>query len=194
MTGISSVCVYCGSRTGDDPAWRDAAAALGARLAKAGMTLVYGGGRVGLMGAVADAALAAGGPVIGVIPKDLESREVGHASVTELHVVANMHERKMLMAKLADAFVVLPGGLGTLEEMFEIVTWRQLGFHDKPVVVADIAGYWQPLRELIASLAARGFVSDRDRELAQFAGSVDAVLDALAAAPAPKEDLKIDRL
>ena len=194
MTGISSVCVYCGSRTGDDPAWQEAARALGAGIARAGMTLVFGGGRVGLMGAAADAALESGGRVVGVIPQDLESREVGHTNVTELHVVANMHERKMMMARLADAFVVLPGGLGTLEEMFEIVTWRQLGFHDKPVIVADINGYWRPLRDLIDTVAARGFVSDSDRRLARFEESIDAVLEALAAAEPPRSALKTDSL
>ncbi len=194
MTGISSVCVYCGSRTGTDPAWQEAATALGAGLAERGMTVVFGGGRVGLMGAVADAALAAGGKVVGIIPESLQTREVGHAHVSQLHVVDNMHERKMMMAKLSDAFVVLPGGLGTLDEMFEIVTWRQLGFHAKPVVVADINGYWQPLAKLIDSMIEKEFVSDADRRLTRFADSVEAVFETLATAPPASQTLQTDKL
>ena len=194
MSEIASVCVYCGSRTGEDAAWQDSASALGAGLAERGMTLVFGGGRVGLMGAVADAALAADGTVVGIIPESLESREVGHASVSELHVVGNMHERKMMMAKRSDAFVVMPGGLGTLDEMFEIVTWRQLGFHDKPVIVADINGYWRPLRDLLDSLVAKGFAKDTDRDLAIFVDSIDGVFDALAAAAPATRPLETDKL
>ena len=171
-----------------------AAASLGAGLADRGMTLVFGGGRVGLMGAVADAALERGGTVVGIIPESLENREVGHANVSELHVVGNMHERKMMMAKRSDAFVVLPGGLGTLDEMFEIVTWRQLGFHDKPVIVADINGYWQPLRDLIDSLVAKGFANDADRQLTVFADSVDGVFNALAAATPATYPMETDQL
>lgn len=190
MSAISSVCVYCGSRAGDDDAWQDAAVEMGRRLAEQDMTLVYGGGRIGLMGAVADAAIAAGGEVIGIIPEDLENREVGHPNVSRLHIVANMHERKMMMAQISDAFVVLPGGLGTLDEMFEIVTWRQLRFHDKPVVVADVGGYWAPLRDLFDSVIAKGFATEADRNLIAFADSVPAVFDALAAAPAARRPLR----
>jgi uncharacterized protein (TIGR00730 family) len=194
MTGISSVCVYCGSRAGTDPAWQEAATALGAGLAERGMTVVFGGGRVGLMGAVANVALAAGGKVVGIIPESLETREVGHAHVSQLHVVGNMHERKMMMAKLSDAFVVLPGGLGTLDEMFEIVTWRQLGFHAKPVVVADINGYWQPLAELIDSMIEKGFVSDADRRLTRFVDSVETVFETLSATTPSTQSLQTDKL
>lgn len=194
MTGISSVCVYCGSRPGNDPEWHEAAVSLGTGIAERGMTLVFGGGRVGLMGAVADAALAAGGRVVGIIPESLETREVGHASVTELHVVNNMHERKMMMAKLSDAFVSLPGGLGTLDETFEIITWRQLGFHDKPVVIADIKGYWQPLRTLMDATVDGGFATESNRNLAQFADCVDAVFRLLSAAPESRQALKTDQL
>ncbi len=194
MSTIASVCVYCGSRTGGDDAWAEAAAALGAGLANRHMTLVFGGGRVGLMGTIADAAIAAGGEVVGVIPKSLETRELSHANVSKLHVVANMHERKMMMAKLSDAFVVLPGGLGTLDEMFEIMTWRQLGFHDKPVIVADINGYWLPLRGLIDSLVEKGFAGESDRQLARFVDSVDAVFEVLATASPGQKELDTDRL
>lgn len=182
---ITSVCVYCGSREGDNPAWRAAAEALGTGLAARGMTLVFGGGRIGLMGAVADAAVAGGGKVIGIIPEDLETREVGHQSVAELHVVSNMHERKMLMAQKSDAFVVLPGGLGTLDETFEIVTWRQLRFHDKPVVIADIEGFWTPLRALVDNAIDRGFAAARDRTLMTWATTVPEIFAALEAAPPP---------
>ena len=191
---ITSVCVYCGSRTGKDAAWLAAASALGSGLAERGMTLVFGGGRVGLMGAAADAALAVGGKVIGIIPESLETREVGHANVSELHVVKNMHERKMMMAKKSDAFVVLPGGLGTLDEMFEIVTWRQLGFHDKPVIVADINGYWQPLRSLLDSLVDKGFAADRDWDLLTFVSDIDDVLAALDQAVPGRMELAADQL
>ncbi len=174
-----AVCVYCGSRAGDNAGWSEAATALGAGLAGRGIDLVYGGGNVGLMRATADAAMTAGGRVIGVIPHDLEKREHGHRSVTELHVVESMHERKLLMAKLSDAFVSLPGGLGTLDETFEILTWRQLRFHDKPIVLADIAGYWQPLLDLLDAQVAAGFVDPAHLSLMTVARSVDDIFAAL---------------
>src|SRR5579883_15172 len=145
MAKVKRLCVYCGSSSQVDEIYRRAAARLGQVIAQAGIELVYGGGRVGLMGLMADAALAAGGRVIGVIPHLLHDREVGHAGVGELIVVGSMHERKQRMFDLADAFVMLPGGLGTLDETIEILTWKQLGLHDKPVIIADIAGYWAPL-------------------------------------------------
>ena len=174
-----AVCVYCGSRSGVNPVWLEAATALGAGLAQRGIDLVYGGGNVGLMRATADAAMAAGGRVIGVIPHDLEVREHGHRAVTELHVVDSMHERKQMMAKLSDAFVSLPGGLGTLDETFEILTWRQLRFHDKPIILADIAGYWQPLLDLLDAQIARGFVDPEHMSLLTIARSVDEIFIAL---------------
>ncbi len=154
-----SVAVYCGSRFGDLPAYTDVARELGRLIAQSGGSVVYGGGRVGLMGAVADAALAAGGPVIGVIPQALMDREVGHVGLTELHVVQTMHERKQLMAERADAFVALPGGIGTLEEIYEVWSWQQLGYHDKPVALLNVAGYYDALLAFMRVSHERGFVS-----------------------------------
>ncbi len=154
-----SVAVYCGSRFGDLPAYTDAARELGSLIGRSGGSVVCGGGRVGLMGAVADAALAAGGPVIGVIPQALMDREVGHVGLTELHVVQTMHERKQLMAERADAFVALPGGIGTLEEIYEVWSWQQLGYHDKPVALLNVAGYYDALLEFMRVSHERGFVS-----------------------------------
>jgi uncharacterized protein (TIGR00730 family) len=153
------VTVFCGSSFGSDPAFRSAAADLGRLLAEAGIGVAYGGGHVGLMGVVADAALAAGGEVIGVIPRRLADREVAHTELTELRVVETMHERKALMNDLADAFVVLPGGLGTLEEIFEILTWEVLGYHAKPSVFVDVNGFWTGLFATLDEMAASGFIS-----------------------------------
>ncbi len=162
---IKSVCVYCGSAAGVRPAYAEAARALGTLLAREGIELVYGGGRVGLMGVVADAALAAGGRVTGVIPHALQAREVGHEGLTTLHVVTTMHERKALMAKLADAFVAMPGGLGTLEELAEVLTWAQLGVHRKPCGLLDVEGYYAPLTAFFDHAVAEGFVRPEHRAL-----------------------------
>ena len=140
-----SLCVYCGSRPGDLPAYADAARAVGTEIGRRGWQLVYGGGRAGLMGVVADAALAAGAAVVGVIPQSLMVRELGHAGLTELHVVDTMHQRKTMMAERSDAFLALPGGIGTFEELFEVWTWRQLGYHDQPIGLLNVAGYYDPL-------------------------------------------------
>jgi uncharacterized protein (TIGR00730 family) len=174
-TVIRRLCVFCGSSPGHDPRYLAAARAVGERLARAGLGIVYGGGRVGLMGALADAALAAGGEVIGVIPHALAARELAHQGLTALHVVATMHERKARMSELADAFLVLPGGLGTLEELFEVWSWAQLGVHRKPCGVLDVAGYWQPLLALVEHLQQQGFLTPADRALLL----VDADLDRL---------------
>jgi uncharacterized protein (TIGR00730 family) len=155
-----SLAVYCGSRFGDAPAFADAARAVGRLLGEAGASLVYGGGRVGLMGAVADAALATGGRVVGVIPQALMDREVGHTGLSELHVVQTMHERKHRMAERADAFLALPGGIGTLEELYEVWSWQQLGYHDKPVALLNVDGYFDPLLAFHRTMHVRGFVSD----------------------------------
>jgi uncharacterized protein (TIGR00730 family) len=180
------VCVFCGSSIGTDPAYARVAADLGATLARDGRTLVYGGGDVGLMGVVADAALAAGGEVVGVIPDGLLVREVGHAALTELRVTASMHERKATMVELADSFVALPGGLGTFEELCEVLTWAQLGIHRKPVVVLDVEGFYDPLFALLDQAVEQGFVKAAHRALAV---RVSSVAEALAAcdrpAPAP---------
>ncbi len=153
-----SICVYCGSRSGDDPRYAEAARQLGASIGARGFRLVYGGGRAGLMGEVADAALAAGAQVLGVIPRRLVARELGHAGVQELRVVDTMHDRKLQMAEAADAFVALPGGLGTLEELFEVWTWQQLGYHARPIGLLDTAGFYAPLQALLAHTQAAGFV------------------------------------
>ena len=137
-----SICVYCGSRPGELAAYTDAACEVGTLIGQRGWRLVYGGGRAGLMGVVADAALAAGASVVGVIPESLMDRELGHPGLTELHVVETMHQRKMMMAERSDAFIALPGGIGTFEELFEVWSWRQLGYHDKPLGLLNVAGYY----------------------------------------------------
>jgi uncharacterized protein (TIGR00730 family) len=154
-----SLCVYCGSRSGADPRYAEAARALGSALGSGGHRLVYGGGHAGLMGEVADATLAAGGQVLGIIPRRLVARELGHRGIQELRVVDTMHERKLQMAQAADAFLALPGGLGTLEELFEAWTWQQLGYHDRPIGLLDTAGFYRPLLELLAHTRDAGFVS-----------------------------------
>jgi uncharacterized protein (TIGR00730 family) len=152
------ICVFCGSSAGSGPTYLAAATELGTSLARRGIGVVYGGGHVGTMGAVADAAMAAGGEVIGVIPEHLADRELAHHGLTELRVVADMHERKATMAALADGFLVLPGGAGTLEEMFEVWTWAQLGLHDKPIGLVDVDGYYQPLLRMVDHMVASGFL------------------------------------
>ena len=159
------IAVYCGSSTGFEPAFAEAATALGALLAEAGIGLVYGGGNVGLMGLVADAALAGGGEVIGVIPQALVDRELAHPGCTELHITANMHARKALMAEKADAFVALPGGIGTMEELFEAWTWGQLGWHAKPCALINIASYYDDLIAFLDGAAARGFLTAEHRAM-----------------------------
>ena len=163
---MRSVCVYCGSNPGSRPVYAERAGQLGTRLAQEGLAVVYGGGNVGLMGIVADAALAAGGEVIGVIPEQLVKWEVAHRGVTRLEVVANMHERKARMFDLSDAFVALPGGFGTLDEMFEMLTWRQLGLGDKPCAFLDVDGFFAPLVSMMDRMVAEGFLhADQRRDL-----------------------------
>jgi uncharacterized protein (TIGR00730 family) len=186
MDTIGSICVYCGSSTGDSDVYRDAAARLGRILAEAGIQLVYGGGRIGLMGVLADAVLARGGRVIGIIPEHLQTLEVGHDGISELRIVSSMHERKQLMFELADGFVVLPGGLGTLDETLEMVTWSQLGLHDKPIVLVDQGGYWRPLIDLLDAMVGAGFVRPENTAILEVVNDVDQVLGTLAAAPAPR--------
>ncbi|GLK75923.1 cytokinin riboside 5'-monophosphate phosphoribohydrolase [Methylopila jiangsuensis] len=158
MTRIRTVCVYCGSSPGADPRHMEDAAALGRTLAEAGIGLVYGGGNIGLMGAVARATLSAGGHVTGIIPQFLVDREVMLADVQELLVTEDMHERKRLMFERSDAFVALPGGVGTLEELVEQMTWAQLGRHDKPILIADFGGFWSPLIALLDHMSSQGFI------------------------------------
>ena len=159
-TAPFSVCVYCGSRSGAKPGYAALAQALGTAIGRRGWQLVYGGGRAGLMGIVANAALAAGGRVVGVIPESLMTLEVGHAGLTELHVVKTMHERKQLMAERSDAFVAMPGGIGTFEELFEVWTWRHLGYHQRPMGLLDAEGYWAPMVAFLTHAVAEGFMGD----------------------------------
>jgi uncharacterized protein (TIGR00730 family) len=169
---VQRVCVFCGASSGRLPAYAEAARAFGVAAAARGTGIVYGGGRVGLMGAVADGALSAEGEVIGVIPQELVDRELAHEGLTNLHVVGSLHERKALMAELADGFVALPGGFGTLDELLEQLTWSQLGLHDKPVGLLDVEEYWLPLIALARHATAEGFV--RDSDLAAIAVATDA--------------------
>jgi uncharacterized protein (TIGR00730 family) len=185
MATIARLCLYCGSSRGRSPVYAAAATRLGTLIAEAGVTLVYGGGHVGLMGLAADAALAAKGRVIGVIPELLRDREVGHTGISERIIVASMHARKQRMFELADGFVVLPGGLGTLDETIEIITWKQLGLHDKPIVIVDIDGYWSPLLGLVEHTIASGFTPAASRDFFRVVSSPDAVLAALASLPEP---------
>lgn len=180
MAAIRRICVYCGSAGAVDERYREAARELGEALAKAGIELVYGGGRIGLMGVLADAALEAGGRVVGIIPGLLRDAELAHPSASELVIAGSMHDRKRLMAERADAFAVLPGGIGTLDEMFEIVTWRQLGLHDKPVFLVDVGEYWEPLRHLLDHLVAHGFAAPLVPRLLEIVPSVADLMGALA--------------
>ena len=178
---MKRVCVFAGSAAGARRAYADAARALGAVLCRRGLGLVYGGGSVGLMGVLADTVLAGGGEVIGVIPNGLATRELAHPGVTDLRVVGSMHERKAAMASLADAFIALPGGLGTLEETLEILTWSQLGIHAKPIGALDVDGYWEGLRRMLGHAVDEGFVRAEHAALLLFGPAPDDLLDRLAA-------------
>ena len=168
---VRRVAVYCGSAVGSNPAYLAEARALGAAIASAGLGLVYGGTNIGLMGAVADAALAGGAHAIGVLPELLAGREIAHDGLTEFVLVSTMHERKARMAELADAFLVLPGGYGTLEELLEVVTWAQLGLHAKPCIVINTADYWDGLLAFLDSAVAAGFIKQKNRELLRVAAN-----------------------
>ena len=189
MADLRTVCVFCGSYVGDRSEYARAAVQLGEELVTRGAALVYGGGRIGLMGVIAEAVLAAGGRVTGVIPQHLVSREVAHPGLTDLRVVGSMHERKQLMFELSDAFVALPGGLGTLEELFEISTWAQLGLHHKPIGVLDVLGYFGGLTDLLDRAVQSGFLAPRTRGILLFDQGVGALLDRLAAHVAPSSPL-----
>ncbi len=178
---MQSICIFCGSSPGFDPAYVDAATTLGRLLAEEHLTLVYGGACVGLMGAVADAALAAGGKVVGVLPDFLQRKELAHPRLTELHVVASMHERKARMAELADGFIALPGGMGTLEEFCEIVTWAQLGLHQKPCGLLNAHSYYDPLLEFVSRMAEEGFIREQHTGLVLSAETPEALLEAMRA-------------
>jgi uncharacterized protein (TIGR00730 family) len=190
---VKRVCIFCGSYSGVRADYAAAARAMAAALVRNGLELVYGGGRVGLMGIVADEVLGLGGTAIGVIPRALREREVGHEGLTQLHVVETMHERKALMADLADAFVALPGGLGTLEEIFEIWTWAQLGMHEKPCGFLDVAGYYTPLAAFLDHATREGFVRPQMRGAALFDSDPEAMLQRFAAYAPPAVEKWIDR-
>jgi uncharacterized protein (TIGR00730 family) len=179
---LRAVCVFCGSSTPPDRRYRDAARALGTLIAQRGIGLVYGGGSVGLMGELADAALAGGGRVTGVIPVGLFAREIGHSGLTELRETGSMHERKQLMYDLSDAFIALPGGLGTLEELAEVTTWSQLGLHRKPIVLLDVDAFWEPLVSQLDRMVSVGLLKQVNRALVQRAHSPEEALSALASA------------
>jgi uncharacterized protein (TIGR00730 family) len=185
---VKSICIYCGSAAGTNPAFLTEAIRAGTLIAKAGVTLVYGGGRVGLMGAVADAALAAGGTVVGVMPADLVSQEIAHTGLSELRVVNSMHERKWAMAELADGFLCLPGGPGTFEEIFEQWTWALLGFHAKPCGFVNVAGYYEPLRAAIRNMVENGFLQPQYGEMLIYARDTEEALQRfeIYVPPAPK--------
>ena len=194
MVAVRAVCVFCGSSAPADPRYLDAARALGALIARRHVALVYGGGSTGLMGELADAALALGGRVIGVIPAGLFAREAGHSGLTELREVTSMHERKRLMYDLSDAFVALPGGLGTLEELAEVATWSQLGLHSKPVVLLNVGGFWDPLLAQLDVMARTGLLAPTGRDLIRQVRSAEQALSVLAAAvPAlPEQQITAD--
>jgi len=189
---IQSVCLFCGASRGARPEYQQAAREFGLTLAEQGLTLVYGAGNVGLMGVAADAALEAGGKVIGVIPEFLKDKEVAHLGLSELHVTQTMHQRKALMAQLSDAFVALPGGFGTFDELFEILTWAQLSVHNKPVALLNVAGFYQPLMALARQAVAEGFVAQRNLELFSLAEDVPGLLARLRAYRAPMSGTRLE--
>jgi uncharacterized protein (TIGR00730 family) len=183
---VQRICVYAGSNPGSDPAYAGAARALASLMAERGIGLVYGGGKVGLMGVLADTVLAAGGEAIGVMPQALIDREIGHPNLTELKVVQSMHERKALMAELADAFVAVPGGIGTLEELIEVYTWSQLGIHDKACGVLNVRGYYDGLAAFLDHAVREGFLRPQHRAVLTVAEDPEQLLDALAAFTPPR--------
>ncbi len=183
---MKRLCVFCGANSGHDPRYGEAAAALGRGIAQAGLGLVYGGASIGLMGAVADAALAEGGEVIGVIPQTLVAREVAHHGLSDLRVVTSMHERKALMADLSDGFIALPGGVGTLEELFEVWTWSHLGLHRKPCGLLDVAGFYSGLGRFIDHVQQEGFLRDGVRNMLLMAEDPTQMIAAMRAYVAPE--------
>ena len=190
---MKSLCVFCGSRSGTEAAYDEAARALGRALAAEGITLVYGGGRVGLMGVVADAALGGGGEVVGVIPRALLEREIAHSGLTDLRVVGSMHERKALMSELSEGFIALPGGTGTLEEFFEVLTWAQLGEHRKPCGLLNAGRYYDPLLAVFDHMVQQGFLSEEHRAMVLVETEPEALLEALAGYVPPGVIKWIDR-
>jgi len=187
------LCVFCGSSHGANSAYAEAAKNLGGELARRGIELVYGGGKVGLMGVIADAVLAGGGRVTGIIPESLMAKELGNKTIQDLRVVKTMHERKALMAELSDGFIAMPGGIGTFEEFFEIVTWAQLGFHTKPCALLNVNGFYDPLLQLLDHSIAEGFVKPKQRDLVLVEPDFRKVLDRMANHHVPHEPKWIDK-
>ena len=190
---LRSICFFCGSNVGMRPEYSAAAAVVGRLLAARGIRVVYGAGNIGLMGVLADAAVAAGGEVIGVIPQMLVDKELAHSRLTELRIVGSMHERKALMAELSDAFIALPGGLGTYEELFEVLTWAQLGIHHKPCGCLNVAGYFDPLGALLDHAVCEGFVRPQHRRLLVSSSDPAALLARLAEHQPPQEEKWLGR-
>jgi len=190
---MKAVCVFCGSNVGRNPAYEKAAIAAGTALAKAGLKLVYGGGKVGLMGAVADAAIAAGGQVAGVMPRALVEREIAHAGLSELHVVETMHQRKTMMSDLADAFIALPGGAGTLEEFFEQWTWALLGIHRKPCGLLNVADYFAPLIAMMRTIVAEGFIAERYVQMLVIETEIEPMLQRFATYTPPPQKWQVPK-
>lgn len=188
MKKVSTVCAYLGSSSRCDEIHKTTARNFGQMLARAGIQLVYGGGRVGLMGILADSVLDAGGKAIGIIPEHISKREIQHNDLTELHVVDSMHIRKQMMVDKSDAFVVLPGGIGTLDELCEVMTWRQLGIHDKPIIIVNSQGYWTPFIQMIDNVIAARFMRDEDRRLFTEVATIEEALKALTEAPSETFD------
>lgn len=180
MGTVRDICVFCGAAAGSLPIYSEAAQALGQVMAESGFGLVYGAGNIGLMGVLAEAALTSGGEVVGVIPQKLVDRELAHQGITELHVVATMHERKAKMHDLCDAYIALPGGIGTLEEFFEAVTWRQLGYHDKPIALLNVGGYYNGIDDFFATMQRDGFLHSDHRDLFFMESDAARLLDRLA--------------
>jgi uncharacterized protein (TIGR00730 family) len=190
---INSICLFCGASPGSNPAYRDAAHRFGEVLAERNITLIYGGGSVGLMGVAADACLAKGGKVVGVIPRLLMEKEVGHAGVTEMHVVETMHERKALMTQMSDAFIALPGGYGTLDELFESLTWLQLSYHTKPIGLLNVAGFFDQLIGFLDHAHGERFLREQHRASLQVDTDLGVLIDKLRAAEAPDTGKWLDR-
>ncbi len=187
MKDISSLCVFCGSRAGEDPAYAETAETLGKAMAERDIRLIYGGGRIGIMGIVAQAVFDGGGQVTGIIPDFLLHLEVGNTQVGDLVITESMHTRKARMFELSDAIIVMPGGLGTLDEAFEIITWKQLRQHDKPVVLVNVNGYWDAFVTLVESVISGGFAHEKVMELFSVVDSVEAIFPALENAPEPDQ-------
>ncbi len=183
---MNRICVFCGSKTGSNPVFLETAKQLGRVLAERGLDLVYGGASIGLMGAVADSVMGGGGRVVGVIPEAMATKEVAHDGLTEMHVVSSMHERKSVMARLADGFVALPGGFGSFEELLEMITWAQLGIHRKPVGILNVSGYYDPLIQLFERAIEEGFIKPRNRQLVVVEQEPDELLQTLLAHKLPE--------